>query len=435
MSLSLPLAADPLRAAAREVLHRDVVRDSLQVARLRGTVAPALRVGLASGLAIALPALAGHREASAFAALGALTSLYCRDDPYRRRGVLLTWVAGVLVATIAVFSLVTALGAPAAVGFALMAALAAAATALVLLLRMGAPGATMLIFCAGAGMSGAPTLADVLPRTLAGTGGALLAWVVCMTGALLHPTAPARLAVRRAATAVRAALRDPGPRRHAVARARIAAAREALADDASWRRTRPTALALAHSVHALVTALDATSTEVTLPPRHPLGAQLREALRGPRWRLAAARVLTGGAAAATVATALGLGHASWAVMGSTAVLQGASARHAAVRAVQRAAGTAAGALLLAYPLLSLHLGFWATAATVVVLSVTTEVVVGRNYGLAQVTIAPMALLMTTLGQSADPASLARDRALDTALGAGAGLLAVLLVHRYRRHRV
>jgi uncharacterized membrane protein YccC len=142
-------------------------------------------------------------------------------------------------------------------------------------------------------------------------------------------------------------------------------------------------------------------------------------------------VLVGGVAASVCATAVGFGHASWAVMGSTAVLQGATARHMAVRALQRAAGTVVGALAVGYPLLSAHLGFWTTAAVVVVLQVGTEVVVGRHYGMAQVLIAPMALLMTALGAPADPGALALDRAFDTAVGAAAGLVAVLLVHRYR----
>ncbi|GAB2475417.1 FUSC family protein [Xylanimonas ulmi] len=442
MSLSLPrsFTPAPVRAAAREVLHHDVVRDSVRFARLRGTVAPALRVGLASGLAIALPALVGHREASAFAALGALTSLYCRDDPYRRRATLLTAVAGVLVGSIAVFSLITALGVPDAAAFALMAALAAAATALVMVLRMGAPGATILIFCAGGGMAVAPGLSDVLPRTLAGASGALLAWVVCMAGAVVRPTAPARLAVRRAADAVRVALRAGDAHTRAVAANLLDGARRTLADDATWARARPDALVLAENVRLLQGALDEAagverpSVDAPLPDRLSLLDQLRSGASRPGWRLAAARVLIGGLTASAVASGLGVGHTAWAVMGSTAVLQGASARHAAVRAVQRAAGTAAGALLLAYPLLSAHPGFWPTAAIVVVLTVATEVVVGRNYGVAQMTIAPMALLMTTLGQAADPATLARDRALDTALGAAAGLLTVLLVHRYGRRR-
>ncbi|TGJ97523.1 FUSC family protein [Oerskovia turbata] len=83
-----------------------------------------------------------------------------------------------------------------------------------------------------------------------------------------------------------------------------------------------------------------------------------------------------------------------------------------------------------WPLLDLRLGFWATAAFVVVLQVVTELVVGRHYGLAMLTITPMALLMTSLGGSNDVIAL--DRALDTAVGAVVGVLAVVLVHARSR---
>ncbi|MBE9926462.1 FUSC family protein, partial [Cellulosimicrobium cellulans] len=147
---------------------------------------------------------------------------------------------------------------------------------------------------------------------------------------------------------------------------------------------------------------------------------------GP-WRLPTVRVGVAGLVAGAVAAVAGLGHAAWAAMGSTAVLQGESARHAVVRALQRGAGTVAGALL-AWPLLAAPLGFWGTAAVVVVLQTVTETIVGRHYGLAMFTITPMALLMTSLAHPADPSALALDRALDTVLGAVVGVLAVVLVH-------
>lgn len=64
----------------------------------------------------------------------------------------------------------------------------------------------------------------------------------------------------------------------------------------------------------------------------------------------------------------------------------------------------------------------------------TETIVGRHYGLAMLTITPMALLMTSLAHPADPAGLALDRALDTVLGAAVGVLAVVLVHPRTRPR-
>ncbi len=144
--------------------------------------------------------------------------------------------------------------------------------------------------------------------------------------------------------------------------------------------------------------------------------------------LSTVRVTVAGVLASAASAAAGLGHAAWAVMGSTATLQGATARHMAVRALQRAAGTVVGALCVAWPLLAADLSFWQTAALVFVLQVATEVVIAVNYGLAQVLIAPMALLMTALGAPTDPSALAVDRALDTAIGALVGVVAVLLIH-------
>jgi hypothetical protein len=159
---------------------------------------------------------------------------------------------------------------------------------------------------------------------------------------------------------------------------------------------------------------------------------LRDVVRaGTAGGAALGPALTVGVAAAlagTAATAAGWGHPAWAVMGAAAALQGTHVRHTGVRALQRAAGTACGAAL-ALPLLAAHLDFAVVAALVVVLQVVTELVVGRHYGAAMLTITPMALLMTSLGAPADPAGLALDRALDTAVGALVGVLVAVAAAR------
>ncbi|WP_282946803.1 FUSC family protein [Cellulomonas endometrii] len=144
---------------------------------------------------------------------------------------------------------------------------------------------------------------------------------------------------------------------------------------------------------------------------------------GPAITVAAAA-----AVASTVATWAGWGHPAWAVMGAAAVLQGAHVRHMGVRALQRAAGTACGALV-ALPLLGAHLDFVAVAVLVVVLQTVTELVVARHYGVAMLTITPMALLMTSIGAPLDPTALALDRALDTAVGAVVGLVVAVAAAR------
>ncbi|MFJ1511297.1 FUSC family protein [Cellulosimicrobium funkei] len=432
MPLSSPArpALAPVRAAAQDVLDPAHLRAALRVSPADATVAAALRCGAAVALAIAVPGLLGRPDLAAFASLGALTSLYGRYDPYRRRAALLATVGTLMTGTIAAFTLLAAAGTPALVTTAAVALLAAGATAFCLLVRTGPPGATIVVFAAGAGLAGAPTLADVGPRALAAACGALLAWLVCTAGVLVRPTAPARLAVRRAADAVRAAER-PGAAPHAATAAwgAVARARDVLADDASWRRPRAAVPALAAELDAVERALDATGVPRgdTVPAvRTTLRAQVRSRAAAP-WRLPTVRVGVAGLVAGAVAAVAGLGHAAWATMGSTAVLQGESARHAVVRALQRGAGTVAGALL-AWPLLAAPLGFWGTAAVVVVLQTVTETIVGRHYGLAMLTITPMALLMTSLAHPADPSALALDRALDTVLGAVVGILAVVLVH-------
>ncbi len=349
-----------MRAAAQDVLDPAHLRAALRVSPADATVAAALRCGAAVALAIAVPGLLRRPDLAAFASLGALTSLYGRYDPYRRRAALLATVGTLMTGTIAAFTLLAAAGTPALVTTAAVALLAAGATAFCLLVRTGPPGATIVVFAAGAGLAGAPTLADVGPRALAAACGALLAWLVCTAGVLVRPTAPARLAVRRAADAVRAAERPrAAPRAAAAARGAVARARDVLADDASWWRTRAAVPALAAELDAVERALDATGVPRgdTVPAvRTTLRAQARSRAAGP-WRLPTARVGAAGLVAGAVAAVAGLRHAAWATMGSTAVLQGESARHAVVRALQRGAGTVAGALL-AWPLLAAPLGFW-----------------------------------------------------------------------------
>jgi uncharacterized membrane protein YccC len=435
-----PLA--PVTSTARELLDPSVLRESLQVGRADAAVAPAVRVGVAGALALVGFGLAGHQELAGFAALGALTSLYGRFDTYRRRGALLALVGALMAGAIGLFTLVTALGAPTPVTWVLMALLAGGMTAFVLLLRTGAPGATIVVFCAGAGVAGSPVLGDVLPRTGAALAGAVLAWLICMAGVLVRPTAPARLAVRRAAEVVRRAQASGSPQDRASAEGSIAAARGALADDASWRRTRPVALVLADELQEVERSLrgeahreahegsheEPAAGAGTLPARQGLRQTAHAERRRPGWVLNTVRVTVAGVLASAASATAGLGHAAWAVMGSTATLQGATARHMAVRALQRAAGTVVGALCVAWPLLAADLSFWQTAALVFMLQVATEVVITVNYGLAQVLIAPMALLMTALGAPTDPSALAVDRALDTAIGALVGVAAVLLIH-------
>ncbi|GIG37918.1 FUSC family protein [Cellulomonas pakistanensis] len=264
--------------------------------------------------------------------------------------------------------------------------------------------------------------------------GAALATAVAATSALAAAHAPvvAELAVltllAAGATAGAVALRTGPP--GATILVFAAGAGTAAASDAADVAAR----ALAVAGGAVVACLVCTGGRVV--DRGPRAAEpaprVRDVVRAGTAGGAAlaptASVAVAAALAGSVAAAAGWGHPAWAVMGAAAVLQGAHVRHMGVRALQRAAGTAAG-VAIALPLLGADLPFWAVAALVVVLQTATELVVARHYGVAMLTITPMALLMTSLGAPLDPARLALDRALDTAAGAVVGLLVAVVAAR------
>jgi hypothetical protein len=136
-------------------------------------------------------------------------------------------------------------------------------------------------------------------------------------------------------------------------------------------------------------------------------------------RCALAVLLAGG-----VATAVGIGHPYWAMVAAVAPLSAPGLTSQLVRAGQRIIGTLLG-LLTSAVLLAPTLGPLGTVLLVACLGIVTELVVGRNYGLALLFITPMALLM---GQLADPrpiGPLLAHRGVETVIGASIGGLIVL----------
>jgi len=136
-------------------------------------------------------------------------------------------------------------------------------------------------------------------------------------------------------------------------------------------------------------------------------------------RYALAVVLAGG-----TATAVGIGHPYWAMVAAVAPLtvQGVTAQ--LVRAAHRILGTLLG-LMTSALLLAPHLSPYATVLVVAGLQIVTELLVGRNYGLALLFITPMALLMGQLAAPRPTGQLLFDRGVETVIGAGIGGLIVL----------
>lgn len=141
--------------------------------------------------------------------------------------------------------------------------------------------------------------------------------------------------------------------------------------------------------------------------------------------LAAGRILLGAAAAAFAARAVGAAYPGWAAMGAVAVIQGTHLHISMNRALQRTVGTLLGAGLV-WMVLIQSPSVWTVILLILVLQVATEAIIGANYGLGQILVTPMALLMTWLAApQADGTGLVAERVLDTSLGAAIGMLLAL----------
>ncbi|MFE9692698.1 FUSC family protein [Micromonospora sp. NPDC005806] len=136
-------------------------------------------------------------------------------------------------------------------------------------------------------------------------------------------------------------------------------------------------------------------------------------------RYALAALLAGG-----TATAVGIGHPYWAMIAAVAPLSAEGVTAQLVRAAHRILGTLLG-LLTSAALLAPHLSPYATVVVVAVLQIATELLVGRNYGLALLFLTPMALLMGQLVVARPAGQLLFDRGVETVIGAGIGGTIVL----------
>lgn len=148
----------------------------------------------------------------------------------------------------------------------------------------------------------------------------------------------------------------------------------------------------------------------------------RAVLRSP-WSWDPVRCAVAALVAGALSTWVGIGHPYWAVVAAVAPLTAPGAGRQLVRAGHRVVGTLLG-LGTAAALLSLHLPAVGIVLLVVALQVVTELVIGRNYGLALLFITPLALLMGELAIARPMGELLYDRGVETVIG---GVVAVLVI--------
>lgn len=430
-------------------------RDALHVnSMFGGVLVPALRIGLSYLVPIAALVAAGQLRLAPFAALGAFTSLYCRVDPYARRARLLLVVAVGLTASVAAGALTEAAGAGGLAKVLVLTLVATAAKLLSDVLALGPPGGLMFVFAAGAAAYSPQTwsgFAQVVVITAASAG---VSYLFSMTGAALHPTGPHRLATARALLATAGQLDSPNhERRHRAHAALHHALSELRGRDG--RTVNALRGHLAHAVHLLHQAT-AASTAMD-PPRasahlRATGRRLRRGRvpapahtspaprtvprrrRGLRaavapYRSNAARMALASLVTGLIVSTFQLEHAYWAVVSVSAVLQSQNTTTTWHRALQRCAGTAAGALL-ALLIFAADPSPMTLLLVIVLCQVGAELVIMLNYGLGLTFATPLALCLAALGHP-DHLGLIAERVTMTLFGAvlGVAVCAVLLNRR------
>ncbi|CAM3226396.1 Fusaric acid resistance protein conserved region [Prescottella defluvii] len=432
------------------------------------TIAPALRVGLASAVVFVGGGLLGFQELAGLATLGALSSAFGRYEPYPR---LAGKVALVGVALIVFVAFGGALGAAGLPAWALVGALSLAAgvaSAYMNAFRLLGPGPVILVFAATGAAGYAASASDILAVTTATAVGVVVGWIAAMLPALILPLGPARLAAARALVAVGSFERvgDDGvaPARDAIARARevLAASGRSrtrhehgrdlaalldMADDAVERWAADGNVTLVREIaqherelrkmkraSVLGGVADRPSGRSELPAPHRVLATGWPRLRSDEVRHTAIRVVLASAASGWVAAAIGVEHPLWASMGAIAVLQGLNFTHTVQRGIQRLLGNVGGALLAAL-LLAAGLDYWPMVAVVVVLQIAAELMVLVNYGLTTLAVTPMALLLIGF-TSPISADAGISRVVDTLIGVVIGVvIAAVTVSRADRHHL
>ncbi|MGB6009119.1 FUSC family protein [Castellaniella sp.] len=194
---SLPAALRANRRdALRQVLHARRFEESLRLGTqpsVRNSALAGLQAALATAVSVSLFLLSPWAHLVGFASLGALVALFGRFAPRRSRAGIVLQCAFWQSFAVFAMSATAWLGWPPAAQLTLLAVSCGFYLLLCFRRRFGAPGPLIFIFAVGAAMTDALDLSQVVERTLATAGAALLAWLICVASeALRHPPTPER---------------------------------------------------------------------------------------------------------------------------------------------------------------------------------------------------------------------------------------------------
>ncbi|MTH79223.1 FUSC family protein [Paracoccus aestuariivivens] len=346
------IAATGRISTARQLLHRQHIRDSVTLARqpsLRNAALAGVQAALTLAIALPLIEISPWPQMIGYGSLGALVALFGRFAPSGQRSRIVLFCALIQISAVLLMSLATFLGASASQQLLLLALFGGVSYFLTVTGQFGPPGMLIFVFAAGAAMAPVGSWGEIAQRVLATGVVAALGWTVCRLSERLRHAA--------------------GPDRH-----------------------------------------------FPVEPLRPLSHRL----------IASIRIAMGTGVAAFGSHALGAHHPVWAAMGAIVVIQSQYLHLVMARAAQRMAGTMAGAVLV-WLILIHQPSVWAIIAILIMLQFSTEMIIGTNYGLGQILVTPMALLMSYLAApQSTGAAMASERVLDTLLGIALGMLVALV---------
>ncbi|SFE63160.1 Fusaric acid resistance protein-like [Actinopolyspora alba] len=446
------------------------LREAIHINRHGPILWPALRAFL-SVLTPLLVLLGLDRlDLVAGAVFGALTSVYCRSEPYRNQTRSLAAVAaGMVIAVGLGDAIALADVAPwqhrllVVTGTAVVGAVATAATTAV---KLGAPGGLIFSFATGACANLAITPADVAPQLAVCAVSGAFAWLICTVGAAFAGLRPQRRAVASALEATAAYLSN---RSDVLARHRSAVAVETAwtrlalvggrqRDTAEHQRLIQTTeicevlggsgRAASETIRSLREtaagirkgdspaspgyAREESAAVPALPPsrwctiRGVLLAAVRPGKGSGSWLVPfALRVGIAALLAGVLADLLDTGHIYWAGVSAVSVLQATSTSRSVPRMLQRVAGTVGG-VLLGLVLLSLHPAVWVIILLLAALQWAVEATMPVNYAFGLLFATPVALLVSGMMTQTSPAQLVSSRLWATLLGAAVAVLVAWL---------
>ncbi|MFJ2570102.1 FUSC family protein [Streptomyces halstedii] len=441
---------------------------------------PALSVVVASAVPNLLLYSLGRLDLVMYTMAGSLCALYGHNLPYARRAHTVVRVVLGMVAGLAVALVTASLTDSVAVLIAVGAILAAVQKTFCDATRIGPPGHVIFSFVSSAALFAPQELGQVPGHLGLALAAGAFAWLVTVGPALRRREGPERRATARALDAAAAYAADPGDRTRQAAAAAVQAAWQSLL--AAGRPT-PVRQALerlvVHAERALATTSAGPSGAAgpsggadpaelarwaartrgrgpvpTPPPAPGTVEQLfgidaersrqrnRRGRREARARFLKAlapgspvlpvayRTLIGCALAGYVSYALGVGRPYWAIVTAAAVYQ-PNTTQSWSRALQRVFGNLVGVLVFAAVIPVARLSPLALVLCVLCFNFAAEALITRNYWLGSVAVTPMALLVVEFAGAHPAWELISDRALDTLVGAAAGLLAVFAVPNRR----